>query len=143
MVDRLTGEDLQWLDTYKRLVEHVTEQPHNGGLSCARLKHYRNIANYILAALERIDQDTTQSHSGQRPLLKKNDRLRENWIAQAIKDNDRNLLGMLKSQKLEEKKEYVCSIYARMVMGHEHDKDLERLLEGLKDLGVIKASTCG
>jgi hypothetical protein len=102
-----------------------------------------NNAKNILTALEGIDQDTTQSHSGQRPLLRKNDRLRENWIAQVIKENDRNLLRILKPEKLEEKIEHVCGIYARMVMGYEHDKDLKHLLEELKDLGVIEASTCG
>ena len=134
---RLDTEDISWLKMYD-LAGHVSDYipfgDENGNeIQVRRLRFYQIIAQSYAQWAVDMDELAEKIDPGKEPFpLVKDDRYKEGWIAEIIRKKDPDLLPMLQARKIIDKKDPVCRIYARMIMDHEEEKDVENLLKILE-----------
>ena len=141
MADRLREEDIAFLGTFKRLGQYIMETP-QGGTLCGRLKAYHDIVIASYEYFAKVDGLGSVAPTQPRRKLSDDQAFVEDHVAKLIMKKDRELLGILQSLGLREKHKDVCKIYARIVIGHASESNIDSLVIALQTLG-IDSPPCG
>ena len=136
-MDKTTEEDVKLLARRPRLATYLLETPKNG-TPCGRVKMYRGFALLALASAEGADEIARQNQpDAPKGRLGKDENFRVTETAKLIRKKDHYLQGMLEGQKLLQNIQEVCELYARIVLRHERDQDIQPMLAELEDWGVV------
>jgi hypothetical protein len=146
MVHMLTEEDKVLLNENPRLVECLFDKIAKG--PCDRLIVHRAAATNVLnmhhgiagIAIQRLDNPPTLSRADDVQAYR-----RVPEVASMIKIYDPNLVIILEAQgKAYIEAPRMCELYARLVIGHENDRNCDQILHELKQVGLptTSAGTC-
>ena len=136
-MDKTTDDDVNFVRLHPRLAGYLLETPKKG-TPCGRVKMYKGFALLILSSAEGADKLAEESQPGTpKGRLGNDENFRVKRTAELIRKKDHDLGGMLNGQSLLPQTQEVCELYARIVLRHERDQDIQPIIAELEDWGVV------